>query len=106
MAYQVTVTLTDQEYQKLVTEATRRGEQPESLLHDLIQRLPSSAQETHAMTGHELTEKLYREGKLASLATHRPLSQEEREQREQFVQQLSKGGKSASEMVIEDRGPY
>lgn len=106
MAYQMTVTLSEQEYQKLVMEATRRGEQPETLLHDLIQRLPTSSQETHSMTGHELTEKLYREGKLASLATRRPLAQEEREQRERFVQQLGKGSKPVSEMVIEDRGPY
>ncbi len=45
MAYQMTVTLTDQEYQKLTAEATRRGKQPETLLHDLIQHLPSSPPE-------------------------------------------------------------
>ncbi len=106
MAYQMIVTLTDQEYQKLVTEATRRGEHPETLLHNLIQHLPSSSQEIHTMTGRDLAEKLYQEGKLASLATRRPLTQEEREERERFVQQLGKGSKSVSEMVIEDRGPY
>jgi len=106
VAYQMTINLTDQEYQKLAMEATKRGEQPEALLHDLIQRLPSSSQETHSITGRELAEKLYHEGKLASLATRRPITQEEREERERFVQQLGKGSKPVSEMVIEDRGPY
>lgn len=106
VTYQMTVTLTDQEYQKLVTEANRRGEQPETLLHNLIQHLPSSSPETHTITGRELAEKLYREGKLTSLATRHPLPQEEWEERERFVQQLGKGSKSVSEMVIEDRGPY
>jgi len=106
MAYQMTVTLSDQEYQKLMTEATKRGEQPETLLHSLIQHLPYTLQKLHTTTGRELAEKLYREGKLASLATRRSLTQEEREERERFVQQLDRGGKPASEMVIEDRGPY
>ena len=57
------------------------------------------------MTGRELAEKLYREGKLASLATQRSLSKEEQEERERLVQQLA-GGKLASQMVIEDRGSY
>lgn len=106
MAYQMTVTLSEQEYQKLMTEATKRGEQPEALLHNLIQRLPYTSQELHTITGRELAEKLYREGKLTSLATRRSLTQEEREKREWFVQQLDRGGKPTSEMVIEDRGPY
>lgn len=36
MAYQMTVTLTDQEYQTLVEEAAKNGKQPETLLHDMI----------------------------------------------------------------------
>ncbi len=47
MAYQMTVTLTDQEYQMLAAEAARRGEPPETLLRDLIQHLqPASAPKT------------------------------------------------------------
>ena len=102
MAYQMTVTLTDQEYQMLAAEAARRGEQPETLLRDLIQHLQPASAERRPMTGRELAEKLYREGKLASLATKRPLTQEERER----PARLFAGGKPASEMVIEDRGPY
>lgn len=105
MAYQMTVTLTDQEYQLLAAEAARRGEPPETLLRDLIRHLESASSEKHPMTGRELAEKLYREGKLASLATKRPLSQEEQEERERLIERLA-GGKPASEMIIEDRGPY
>jgi ribosomal protein L17 len=104
MAYQMTVTLTDQEYQVLAAEAARRGEQPETLLRDLIQHLQPASTEKRPMTGRELAEKLYREGKLVSLATQRPLTQEEQEERERLAQ-LFASDKPASEMVIEDRGP-
>jgi hypothetical protein len=105
MAYQMTVTLTDQEYQVLAAEAARRGEPPETLLRDLIQHLQPASAERRSMTGRELAEQLYREGKLASLATKRPLTQEEQNEREDLIQRLA-GGKPASEMIIEDRGPY
>jgi len=104
MAYQMTVTLTDQEYQLLAQEASKRGKQPEMLLLDMIHRLEESSKDAHPMTGRELAEKLYREGKLASLATKRPLSQEEQEERERLAH-LFASDKLASDMVIEDRGP-
>lgn len=57
------------------------------------------------MSGRELAEKLFREGKLANLATQHTLTQEEQKERER-LSRLFAGGKPASEMVIEDRGPY
>ncbi len=105
MAYQMTVTLTDQEYQILMAEAAKRGKQPETLLHDMIQHLQPTQQEKRSMTGRELAEKLYREGKLINLATRRPLTPEEQAERERLSKAFA-GGKPASEMVIEDRGPY
>jgi ribosomal protein L17 len=105
MAYQMAVTLTDQEYQMLTAEAARRGEQPETLLHDLIRHLQSASTDKRPITGRELAEKLYCEGKLASLATQRPLTQEEQEERERLAR-LFASDKPASEMVMEDRGPY
>ncbi len=80
MPSQMTVTLTDQEYQVLAAEAAKRGQPPETLLRDLIQHLPPASAEKRSMTGRELAEKLYREGKLASLATRCPLTQEEQEE--------------------------
>ena len=105
MAYQMTVTLSDQEYQVLAAEASRRGGPPEKLLRDLIRHVPSDSATKYAMTGRELAEKLYREGKLASLATQQPLTQEEQEERERLAR-LFASDKPASEMVMEDRGPY
>jgi uncharacterized protein (DUF1684 family) len=105
MAYQMTVTLSDQEYQILAAEATKRGEPPETLLRDLIRHLPSASTTKHAMTGRELAEKLYREGILLNLATPRPLTQEEQAERERLAH-LFASDKLASDMVIEDRGPY
>ena len=85
----------EQEYQALAAEAARRGEPPEALLRDLIRHLQSASPEKRPMTGREPAEKLYREGKLASLATQRPLTQEEQEERERLIQRLV-GGKPAS----------
>jgi len=106
MSYQMTVTLTDQEYAELTAEAAKNGKQPEMLLHEfMVQRLRSSSQEKRPMTERELAEKLYREGKLLTLATPQPLSAEEQAERERLAR-LFAGDKPASEMVIEDRGPY
>ena len=105
MAYQMTVTLSDQEYQVLAAEATKRGEPPETLLRDLIRHLPSASTTKQAMTGRKLAEKLYREGILLNLVTLRPLTQEEQAERERLAH-LFASDKLASDMVIEDRGPY
>lgn len=106
MSYQMTVTLTDQEYAELIAEAAKNGKQPEMLLHEImVQRLRSSSQGKRPMTGRELAEKLYHEGKLLTLARPQPLSAEEQAERERLAR-LFAGDKPASEMVIEDRGPY
>lgn len=103
MAYQIS--LSDQEYAMLSAAAAKSGTQPEKLLHDLIQHLQISSQTKHALTVHELTERQYREGKISHIPARQPLTQAERETREQRAQRFA-GGKSASEMVNEDRGIY
>jgi len=106
MAYQMTVTLTDQEYAALTEEANKRGTQPEEVLHEIIvQHLSSTTSSKHPLTGQEFMEKLYREGKILNLPKPRPLTPEEQAERERLAQVFA-GGKSGSEMVIEDRGPY
>ena len=99
------ITLTDGEYAILAVEAQKSGLQPEMLLHEMIQRLQPSFQERGQMTGHKLVEKLYREGKLLNIATRQPLTIEEQGEREHLAK-LFAGEKLASDMVIEDRGPY
>lgn len=103
--YQVTVQLTDQEYAVLMAEAAKSGKQPEMLLHELIRRLQMSSQKKTPLTGRALAERLYREGKVLNLPTRRPLTSDEMAERERLAQVFT-GGKPASEMVIEDRGPF
>ncbi len=105
MAYQLTITLTEEEYTVLTTEAAKNGKQPEMLLHDLIQSLQSSSEAEHSMTADEFEQKLYREGFIEHIPTREPLTPEELAERERLGQ-LFAGGKPMSEMVIEDRGPY
>ncbi len=106
MAYHMTVTLTDQEYAALAAEAEKTGKQAEALLHEIVmQRLQPSLPANRPLTEDEFEEKLYREGKILNIPTRRPLTQEEKTKRERLVQVFA-GGKPASEMVIEDRGPY
>ena len=106
MAYQMTLTLTDQDYAELTAEAAKNGVRPETLLYDFIrQGLQSSHPAKHPMTEDEFEEKLYREGVIENIPTREPLTPEEEAERERLGR-LFAGGKPMSEMVIEDRGPY
>lgn len=102
MAYQII--LNDQEYAALAAAAAQSGTNPEQLLHEMIQRL-YSAQSKHPLTPYEVVEKQYYEGKISHIPTWHPLTQEERQARERRARAYG-GGKPASDMVIEDRGPY
>ena len=103
MTYQIT--LSDQEYAALAIAAAKSGTDPEQLLHDMIQHLQTPSQRKHPLKMHEIVEKQYSEGKISHIPTRQPLTQVEREARERRAQRFA-GGKPASEMVIEDRGPY
>jgi hypothetical protein len=106
MAYQMTVTLTDQEYAALTEEANKRGTQPEEVLHEImVQHLASATPAKRPLTGREFMEKLYREGKILNLPKPQPLTPKEQAERERIAQVFA-GGKPMSEMIIEDRGPY
>ena len=102
MAYQIN--LSEQDYAALAAAAARHGTDPEQLLHDMIQRLQPSSQRKRSLTSHEIAERQYHEGKISHVPTRHPLTPEEREARERRARRFA-GGKPASEMVIEDRGP-
>ena len=102
MTYQIT--LSDQEYAALAAAAARSGREPEQLLHDMIERLQTSTPINLPFTAHELAQHQFHEGKISHVPTREPLTQEEREARERRARGFA-GGKPASEMVIEDRGP-
>jgi len=106
MAYQMTLTLSEQEYTAFAAEAAKQGKQPEALLYEIMkERLQSSPQVKRPMTEDEFMEKQYREGKLLNLPKPRPLTAQEQAERER-IGQVFAGGKPMSEMIIEDRGPY
>jgi hypothetical protein len=106
MAYQMTITMNEQEYAQLIAEATRRGKQPEALLLDLMtEHLPPAIQAEEPLTGQELAEKQYQEGKLLNLARPKVLTLEELAERERLGR-LFAGDRLMSDMIIEDRGPY
>lgn len=99
------IILNDQEYAALAAAAANSGTDPEQLLREMIRHLPTSSQRKRPLTAQEIVEKQYREGKISHIPTHQQLTQEEREARERRAQKYI-GGKPASEMIIEDRGPY
>jgi hypothetical protein len=103
MTYQIT--LNDQEYAALPAAAAKSGTDPEQLLREMIQRLLTSSQRKRPLTAQEIVEKQYHEGKISHIPTRQALTQEEREARERRARDYA-GGKPASEMIIEDRGPY
>lgn len=103
MTYQII--LNDQEYAALAAAAARSGTDPEQLLREMIQRLPTSPRKKRPLSAYEVVEKQYHEGKISHIPTRQQLTQEEREARERRARDYA-GGKPASEMVIEDRGPY
>ena len=102
MTYQIT--LSDQEYAALAAAAAKSGTDPEQFLHDMIQHLNTSSQRHRSLTARETVERQYHEGKINHIPARQPLTQEEREARERRARRFA-GGKPASEMVIEDRGP-
>ena len=105
MTFQLTLTLSDEEYERLSQEAASRGTPIESLVHELLAKAHTSqAPGRSSLTSREFLEQQYREGKVANLPTGRRLSPEEQAERERLAAKLA-GGTSLSEMVIEDRGP-
>jgi len=108
VAYELSVTLTDEEYAELAAEAARSGKPVEELVHDIVAHRvksnPPPSTPSNPMTSRTFMEQQYREGKVLGLPTREPLTGPEAVEREHRAQ-LLKGGTPAAEMVIEDRGP-
>lgn len=103
MTYQMTVTLTEQEYASLAAAAAQEGKSPEILLHELIQQLSSSA----SFSPRAFEKVLYEEGLIEHIPVRQPETPQEQAEREYLGQVFANvGGKPMSEMVIEDRGSY
>lgn len=105
MAHEMIITLSDEEYAELAAQAARNGKPVESLARDLLSRsLNTSAPASHPKSPRQFTRLQYQDGKILNLPTQVPLTAEEAVDRERRARLLS-GGKPASEMVVEDRGP-
>lgn len=105
MAHQMIVTLNDDEYAALSTEAARTGKPLESLIHDAVaQQFPPVATRAHAPTRREIEEYLYREALTENIPTREQDTPEELAERQRLAALFGQGA-PASEMVIEDRGP-
>jgi hypothetical protein len=104
MAYQMTITLSDDEYAALSAESARTGKPVEEIVHETLVPHLSQPQQKQPMSEEEFTQYLYRKGIIMNIPTNEPLSPEEVTEREQIAQRLA-AGKPLSEIVIEDRGP-
>lgn len=105
MAYQMTLTLTDQEYALLKEEAAKNGVRPEIMLQEMMRERLQASLPTRPMTGRDLMVKLYHEGEIENLPTSEPLTTEEQAERERLARLFS-SEKLISDTIIEDRGPY
>src|SRR5690348_267049 len=103
MAYQMTVTLTDDEYSTLKMAAIKSGKPLEALLHEALAQY--SKRSTPSLTRKDIQEYLYHAGLTERIPTNEPDTQED-EAEQEYLARLFGQGKPASEMVIEDRGPY
>ena len=103
MSHQIIVNLTDAEYAALSLEAAKSGKATESILHELLTRHigPSSRS---LRTNRSIQEYLYQEGLIDRIASNEPDEAEIEKERTRLAHLFGQG-KSASEMVIEDRGP-
>lgn len=90
MAYQIT--LSEEDYAALVAASTQTGEPIEQLVHEAIAARYES-EPPAARTGR------YR------YPTGEPITDEEDDEMERLAQEIGTQHPSASEIVIEDRGP-
>jgi len=111
MAHQINIILTDNEYDALLAETGRDDEALKELLHELLMhRLQASfsLKRSPLTTSKDISLQLYRQGLIEHVPEGRPDTLEEAVERRRLAElfgQVEPGGKLASEMVIEDRGP-
>lgn len=118
MGHEMIVRLTDEEYAALTEEAELTGQELGELIQELLdqivakrarlsKKLALSKRPDHQFSKQELAEYLYREGVITHIPSGKRLSAEEEAELKRLGDLLGQaGGKPASEMVIEDRGPY
>ncbi|HEU4784634.1 MAG TPA: hypothetical protein VFS83_14930 [Ktedonobacterales bacterium] len=90
MAFQIT--LSEEDYAALVAASTQTGEPIEQLVHEAITARYESPPPTRQIGKYRYP-------------TGEPITDEEEEEMERLAQEIGSQHPSASEIVIEDRGP-
>jgi hypothetical protein len=112
MAHEMTVRLTDDEYAALTEEAKLTGQELGELIQEMLdeivaRRIYLAEKTAREFSNREFAEYLYREGVITHIPTGKRRTADEEAELKRLGERLGQGGgKSASEMVIEDRGPY
>ncbi|HKW22074.1 MAG TPA: hypothetical protein VJO13_11900 [Ktedonobacterales bacterium] len=102
MAQQVIVHLSDDEYARLEAEALKNNTTIERVVHaQLLQGVVSAP----TFDAQAIQTYLYQQGVVENIPSGESDTAEEESEVERLAHLLS-GGKSATEMVIEDRGPF
>lgn len=108
----VELDLTDEQYETLMTEMRRSRQEVKAVLEELIDEFHIKQMQftpplSRQLSDRELAEYLYDEDIIDRIPTGRIYSEEEEAERKRLADLFGQGGgKLASEMVIEDRGPY
>ncbi len=109
MTYQITLSLSDEEYAAVAAAAARTGEPIEEVLHEAVAKQftpePKSAHLPSSGSPYPLSEYLYSIGFALNVPTGELDTPEDEAEDEEVARILSRG-KSLTEMIIEDRGPY
>ena len=93
MAYEMTVTLSDQEYTALKAEAARSGRPLNDFLHEVLTQhiRPSTTEQSHTPTRQDIQSYLYQEGVTEYIPTNGPDTQEEEAEREYLARLFGQG---------------
>lgn len=114
MEHEITVHLSDDEYAALVANAHKNGVEIEDVIHHMLagefhelihDRSFSFTSDT--LSDREIAKYLYHTGLISHIPSGERLSDEDEAELKRLADFFGQGGgKLASEMVIEDRGPY
>lgn len=112
MEYEMTFHFTKEEYETLMAEAELTGQEMKALISEWldqirIRQMRFATSSLRSPAQQAVSEALYKAGVTSSMPTGKTLTAEQKAKLQRLAELFGHaGGKSGSEMVIEDRGPY
>lgn len=112
MEYEMTFHFTKEEYETLKIKSARTGQEMEAVIHELLDELRIKEMQfaphpSQPISAREAFKRLAQKGVFASVPSGKPFPKEDEIELRRLGDLLGQvGGKPASEMAIEDRGPY